>query len=435
VRVTSSRPASQHFDVVTQLRGPVSRLAYSGQDDLWYAVSGAEVLAVRLGGGQPRVAWKREIPQPLQLDRPAAIPTEEGGLLIAGFLGSCENADDAAIRWYSPNAKVAVLAYDMAGNRRWAVERNWGWHADGRLHPWPPIAGEVVLLDGDDLRALDVRTGRPRWTRAEAMTALWETGDLVLLRPRPSAGRAAGNIVGLDATTGRILWERHLGFLVYSSVLPLLPAARASQPGSCWLAEGGRAWCVEVRTGRLVRTVDLGRGSVVWGVWEGEGGPVLIGKAGQGERAVEAWDSEGRRIWRQPLFRDEGVGPPVHVVYQIASDFLYVFNGGGGRLGAQVMRLPDGKNVGVVLVQPTPSAPADLVLSARARRMALAAGRDVSVFRLPSCEPAVTVTTPETQYDAGVTVLEWVSDTTLAAGTSSGFVLAKRVMPAVGEDW
>jgi hypothetical protein len=327
-----------------------------------------------------------------------------------------------------------VVAYAPDGTREWSVERKWGARGDGWLGAWPIMVAHLVFLDGDDLVAVDVRTGKPTWTAAGPIEVLWGGQGVVVCGVERSGLGFWRGIVGFDAATGRALWHRALQCRVFARVLPVSPARSEAQRKTCWLAEGDRAWCLETTTGRVVHAVALGSGKEILGVYERKAGPILVGRtyqAGAGA-SLEAWNVEGEGLWLQPLLTAQGVGTSMRLESRMGREAAYAFNESPAA-AIQVIGVAQGKNLAVVRVNGSFSYTP--LIAESGGQVAIAAGREVAVLALPSYEPVVTIATPERHYYGGATVLQWVSDGVLAAGTSSGYVLVKGTVPSGAGKW
>jgi len=206
-----------------------------------------------------------------------------------------------------PDAEaVRIAAVDLeAGRRRWRTAETYRgttvdyirWKAmrgsapPAKLDPAPNLATDgretVALIDGPNLVALDLATGRRRWSAPFPMAPTDETAGGMKARGRLWNGtvivtggvvlHASPNRLGaLDARTGKVLWTRpkaYIGHLWYEwkdvfvidgvvwtwgEDLAVEPLARSTGPRKMRSRFPTRAVGYDLRTGRVAREVALG---------------------------------------------------------------------------------------------------------------------------------------------------------------------------------
>ncbi|MDP9868472.1 MULTISPECIES: outer membrane protein assembly factor BamB family protein [Streptosporangium] len=209
---------------------------------------------------------------------------------------------------YIDDAGGTVHALDVAtGRRRWSVRT--GAAKDGSHRATTAAAGKVVYVIGADrrLRALDAATGARRWN-----TLL---GSPVAFPPVPAgdavyAWGAAGVLYALDARTGRLRWAFAPGAVSF-------PAELAVDRGRVYLADGdGVLHCLDAVTGMEQWRQSVGADHVSGPIVHA--GTVYAGAGG----AVHALDGiTGARKWR---IRTGSQAPSVIA----AGGLLYVSAGG-----------------------------------------------------------------------------------------------------------
>ena len=153
------------------------------EDTVVAATLGGEWTGVSLRDGQER--WRQ--PRPPQLS-PLTTDGE---------------------RVYSVGTNGAVEAFDVAGAAaQWSRPAPAGFAEDRRPLPAPLLLGETlyVALGEAGLVALRARDGELRWRLPKvSATALWGEGG------RLYAATRGGEVLGLEAETGRAAWSHRVG--------------------------------------------------------------------------------------------------------------------------------------------------------------------------------------------------------------------------------
>ena len=162
-----------------------------------------------------------------QIDTPGAkvwsSPAIANGLLIIGVASTLSE---------NPKKSGQVLAYDIAtGKIRWRAYIEQGGKPGGGVWSSPVIdaASNTVYVgtgDPDDgVQALNLKTGHVLWHWRSVVQDVGDTdvgaGPLLYhdakKQLRVVVGGKNGNIYTLDAKTGHLLWQAHVGEHVYSS--------------------------------------------------------------------------------------------------------------------------------------------------------------------------------------------------------------------------
>lgn len=268
-----------------------------------------------LGGTDAVPAWTYDAGSPLW-----AGPAYAAGAVYVGGLDGVVHALDA-----------------KTGARRWT------YHAGGAIRSRPTIAGHnlYVLADDNVVYRLDAVSGALRWRTAVADSpvtrlpadkpgALFDRfgSDVAVNGPQLYVGTHGGDVVALEAATGRVRWTYHGGGAVLAA-----PAVRAGRvyAGSfdgfvvaLDAARGTLLWKQDTR-GPVVSTpvpagdrlvvgnraydllgLDARTGAVawkryIWGSWVESSATVLgdVAYVGSSDAAVvSAYDvSSGRRLW------------------------------------------------------------------------------------------------------------------------------------------
>lgn len=101
-------------------------------------------------------------------------------------------------------AGAAVVAFDTgSGEQRWRRSTGPAALSSG------PVLGHGVVFVGDPVAALDIDTGDPVWTSTVGDAAgLPVVADELLVVATYVDGAASGRLVGIDAASGSVLWER-----------------------------------------------------------------------------------------------------------------------------------------------------------------------------------------------------------------------------------
>jgi outer membrane protein assembly factor BamB len=154
--------------------------------------SGPRAVVTRLGSRSGRAQWTRTLAGVDRGDAASAL----GSVVVVGGRPAFE-LDDPAVR--APSGP-ALTALDIASGRP-----RWTWGAGARVHVLG-VAGDDLVLEQQDgpahrLVALDA-AGRASWSVA----APAGTSD-VALRAGVVVARTPAALVGLDASTGRVRWR------------------------------------------------------------------------------------------------------------------------------------------------------------------------------------------------------------------------------------
>lgn len=176
------------------------------------------------------------------------------------------------------------------------------------------VVGNVVLVSGDPLVARDISTGKEIWSRAEVTTpgATMLVGDGTLYL---KSARYDGNIVGLDAETGKDTWRSHMG-KQYSQPRPI-----AVDTNRLYVVAG--ILDKEFRTPEnVIAAIDTTSGKVLWREKRDKGTEENgITARVAGRRLVYTDFREnltvrdtvtGRQIWTKKIGRSNNRGFVVH---------------------------------------------------------------------------------------------------------------------------
>ncbi|MEV0774143.1 PQQ-binding-like beta-propeller repeat protein [Streptomyces sp. NPDC050428] len=211
----------------------------------------------------------------------------------------------------------------------------------GQWHP--TVAGDLLLLSGDGVRALDLPDLSPRWRSTklhgwlDAAPAVAADGTAFAARGL-EANRTSGGVDAFDVRTGKAAFDRVVDVAigqdgeqaalvqcthaVLGDGLVWLPVAWGGDDEAVW--SGGGVVGLDPRTGErrahhllhgswLAGTVAVAGGVLYYADEEGDGEPPILG------RAVSALDiATGRSLWRFPL-KGQAAGAPV-----VASGVVYV---------------------------------------------------------------------------------------------------------------
>lgn len=180
---------------------------------------------------------------------------------------------------------VTVLA--VAGVLAVSVAANFS-----RLFPPPPFRGQLIYVDfGDQIEALDVRTGHVHWTahRANELLAL---GAGMLVGVQTVQGT---NIFALDAATGAVRWDVQLG-----NAVPCVPAGLLVADNLALVTcaasniQGARATSARPTASEALAAVvalDLAHGGIRWRFQSHLASALTVAPAGKailiGEQATE----------------------------------------------------------------------------------------------------------------------------------------------------
>ncbi len=213
-----------------------------GEDETVYAVTEREIVA--LNGVTGATRWRRELDRPVQF--PALGPDDT--VFVTSWPGNepaCVRAIDPADgtrRWESltgaPVATRLAVGADgtvytalsdrrlVAWNGRTGVRR---WEisfagSDGLTAPAVSLDGNVYIVRGHVVHALNAATGRQRWESALGTNAAYsfapsigDDGTVYVGRAMSGGGTGSGRVHALDGATGRIRWSYDGGQAVANS--------------------------------------------------------------------------------------------------------------------------------------------------------------------------------------------------------------------------
>lgn len=149
--------------------------------------------------------WTREIPGPI--DRHHVQNSSASGSVAVG---------EAGVYWmWAAGDGLRVEAFTLAGEPKWHVDLG-PYRAEHGFAGSAAVCGDLVIVSNDQegesfVVALDAATGRERWRLPR------ESGKAGYATPLVIPGAAGPQIVltshahgvtGVDAATGRVLWER-----------------------------------------------------------------------------------------------------------------------------------------------------------------------------------------------------------------------------------
>ena len=264
--------------------GPVRSSPAVANGTVYVGSSDGNLYAIDERSGDVR--WKMDARSPV-----TSSPAVAGGLVIFGT---------RAGNWLALDART--------GSRRWSIAAGadlplpWGGESGDYWTSSPTIGGDVAYLGGGDgvLRAVNVATGRVRWTartegRMRASPAVG--GGLVV------TGDIQGVVYAFDAATGAQRWRYDtFGHTLGSDTFGYDRRTIQSSPA---IADG-RVY-VGARDGFLY-ALDLATGAFAWKFdhqvsWVNTSPAVEQGRvyAGSSDRAfIQAVDATtGREIWRR----------------------------------------------------------------------------------------------------------------------------------------
>lgn len=128
---------------------------------------------------------------------PAKDPTPDGSLVSPG--------SDGATNWLAPSFDPQTGLFYVSARRLWSI---FYLTADGKAEGWG--GRDHNLWAESDIRAIDYQTGKIKWThpigRGEGRTGILTTAGGVLF-----SGDNDGNLLALDAATGKTLWHVGVG--------------------------------------------------------------------------------------------------------------------------------------------------------------------------------------------------------------------------------
>jgi outer membrane protein assembly factor BamB len=200
----------------------------------------------------------------------------------------------------------------------------------------PRLVGEQVLaVAGEELFALDARTGRTRWRRILGSDPGRVTGDA------PLAVIAGERLHAVSASDGSLVWNLRTGL---RSVAPPSTPEPGASGGAPWLADDGEGSLRALRPpGRIVGDPLPVRGSLV-SVLAMPGGSWLAATR-EGELFAVAWEdaapgaegaSGGRLVRGREIDRDEPIAE-----LQLAGRRLLVRGEGGSLAGLDASSLQE----------------------------------------------------------------------------------------------
>lgn len=209
------------------------------------------------------------------------------------------------------------------------------WKAKVGIQSWlngPVVAAGVVYVPSsgtthdrsdaeDGVHALDLATGKPKWTAPFANDA----NGIALANGRVLATSDDGNLYALDAETGKLSWKQKGARKMYSHPLVLgdiVVVADASGVVRAFsLADGGPAWNVKLRgTIRAGAAADEER--IYVATVDGEVAALSLSGHVLWKKAVTRPDFDGKRsvplsVYATPLVTSE------HVVLPFVRDSYY----------------------------------------------------------------------------------------------------------------
>jgi outer membrane protein assembly factor BamB len=204
--------------------------------------------------GHDRILWRAPV---AGVGGVAAGPVAAGGRVVyAGYDGEVHALDprDGSTLWSAPGF--------VPGDRELAV------------------AGNLVLVPGTTLVALDARTGKARWR----LSAPAGVGTPVVVGGVVVVPRELGGLAGLDARNGRRIWSRSEPRFVQQL------AAAGRRVAAC---DEGRRLVLDPKTGRTLATAAAPCGYVPT---PGLPGVTLQPRGAHGIAAVDTRTS--RELWR-----------------------------------------------------------------------------------------------------------------------------------------
>lgn len=152
---------------------------------------------------------------------------------------------------------------------------------------WPPEAGDglVFVSSGEAVRALDARTGEPRWATplgaSVAAPLSWEAGWLIV-------STSSGDLVALRASDGQRIWQRALGS-------PLAARPGQAQDGLYVGVKDGRLLALTLATGEPQWARQLA-GPVTGALALPE--QIVVGMGGRRVVSVDPRSGRERWVWK-----------------------------------------------------------------------------------------------------------------------------------------
>jgi PQQ-like domain len=289
--------------------GTVPPIAYAP------AADGPRVTMVPLGGASGgRAPWKVQVSfrcegqtvigaLAVRVDRGGRFEAQTKRLVTKADVGSDTDvtmrgrlSDTAAEGTIDAHAR----AYDNAGTTFECTKDNIGWRADSRsesgaerIESFLPtgadalaVTPEAVFVDEDHgdnpsvVKRLDPQTGKTKWSRRVG------DADRVVANAERVwvASGAKGEVLGLDARTGRVVATTSVGPGSFDAIAPGTPQPIAVTADAVWVATAGGLVRLDPSTGQEQARVAVGAAETV-----------VAGPSGV-VTAVAAPDAEGRSL-------------------------------------------------------------------------------------------------------------------------------------------
>jgi outer membrane protein assembly factor BamB len=209
--------------------------------------------------------------------------------------------DDEAV--YVPMKRGQLVAFDLdSGRVRWAVDAE---------TPWAPAVGDgrVFLAMSGGVRAVDASTGRVLWQRPlpapAAAPPYWDTGWLIV-------SLAGGDLAAFRAADGELLWQAPLGSVAQTAPVPALAALYLG------LADG-RVVALDLATGRTLWTRPLdGTATGILALDD----QIVVGTTARAVHSLDLTSGRSRWRWRVGGAAVGAAAADERTIYLVAYDHL-----------------------------------------------------------------------------------------------------------------